>query len=495
MKRGITFLLVLLIGSHVLAQSEMSAFTATGRAGAATTFVTDYQSMGINPANLGWEAKDDKMITLGLLEGGFSIHSEALVKSDLVASLKKGKTDFTHDEKVQAAKDFTEAGFTANIDISMLAFSIQPGGQVGGFAFGIKDRFQWYSEFSKELSEILFVGYSADYFTHLVISAIDSLGASGFDTILNADDLPDDTLALIDKGYSIVPKLMSDILGDSRMSMSWYREYNFSYGRQLLSGDNISLYAGIGFKYLSGMAIMEVRADNGVLESYSAVTPALGVNYGDSAEATNPSTILKGDGIVPKSVGSGMGFDFGLSVVIGEKLKLGISLNDIGSMTWDGNVYQANDDSLFDLTSSGFDSYNILTEAQDVMGEDGMFDWSGLIKKKVSLPTNLRMGASIEAGDKLEVGMDIIVPVNDVAGNYGKALMAFGLDVTPLPWLRLSTGFSAGGNYGLNVPAGVVVMVGGGTWEMGVASRDVVTFFSENSPTLSLSVGFLRFRF
>jgi hypothetical protein len=243
------------------------------------------------------------------------------------------------------------------------------------------------------------------------------------------------------------------------------------------------------------MAIMEARTNNGILEAYSALTPALGVNYGDSAEASNPSTIIKGEGIVPKSVGSGMGFDFGVSVIIGEKLKLGASINDIGSMTWDGNVYRANDDSLFDLTSSGFDSYNILKEAQDVMGEDGMFDWSGVIEKKVTLPTNIRMGASFEAGEKLEVGMDIIVPVNDVAGNYGKALMAFGLDVTPLPWLRLSTGFSSGGNYGFNVPLGVVVMIGEGTWEMGVASRDVVTLFSETGPTLSLSAGFLRFRF
>jgi hypothetical protein len=495
MQRCIPFFLTLVIGSNVLAQSEMSAFTATGRAGAATTFVTDYQSMGINPANLGWEAKDDKMISLGLLEGGFSIYSEALVKSDLVASLKKGKTDFTYDEKVQASQDFTEAGFTANIDISLLAFAVQPSKKVGGFAFGIKDRFQWYSQFTEELSEILFVGYSADYFTHLIISTIDSLGAAGFDTILNADDLPNDTLALIEKGFSLFPKLLSDIMGDSRMSLSWYREYNFSYGRQLLSNENISLYAGVGFKYLSGMAIMEVRTNNGVLEAYSALTPALGVNYGDSAEASNPSTILKGDRIVPKSVGSGMGFDFGVSVVIGDKLKLGASINDIGSMTWDGNVYHANDDSLFHLTSSGFDSYNILKEAQDVMGEDGMFDWSGVIEKKVTLPTNIRMGASFEAGEKLEVGMDIIVPVNDVAGNYGKALMAFGLDVTPLPWLRLSTGFSSGGNYGFNVPLGVVVMIGEGTWEMGVASRDVVTLFSETGPTLSLSAGFLRFRF
>jgi len=486
MQRCVLLLFAFAFGSSVFAQSEMSAFTATGRAGAATTFVTDYQSMGINPANLGWEPKKDKMMSFGLIEGGYSIYSEALVKSDLVASLKSGNTKFTNAEKIQAAKDFTEAGFTANIDLSWLAIAVQPGEEVGGFSFGIKERFQWYSNFSDELSEILFMGYNASYFDSLILTT--------GETILNTENLPDDTLALIEKGFSIAPKLFSDIMGDSRISMSWFREYNFSYGRKIMSNDKMTLFGGVGFKYLSGNAIIEARVNNGELEAFSAITPRLNVNYGDSAEAANPSTV-EGSGVFPKSVGSGIGFDFGVSLVIGEKLKLGASMNDIGSITWNGNVYEANDDSLLDLTSGGFDSYNILQEAQDVMGEDGMFDWTGIVEKKVSLPTNMRIGASFQPNEKFEAGMDIIIPVNDVAGSYGKALLAFGLDVMPLPWLRLSSGISSGGNYGFNLPIGIVLMLGDDSWEIGVASRDVITFFSENRPTLSLSAGFLRFRF
>ena len=376
-----------------------SMATTVARGGAATTFVTDYQSIGINPANLGWAPRNDKMISFGLLEGGYSIYSEALVKSDLVASLKSGNTDFTQEEKIQAAKDFTEAGFTANVDLSWLAFAVQPSEKVGGFAFGIRERIQWYSEFSEELSEILFIGYNSDYFTHLIISAVDSLGGAITDTILNSGNLPDDTLALIQKGYSIAAKKFSDIMGDSRLSLSWYREYNFSYGRRIMSNDNISIYAGVGFKYLSGIAIMEARVNEGVLEAYSAISPKFNINYGDSAKTANPSTVESG-GALPKAVGTGMGFDFGVSIILNEKLKIGASINDIGSITWDGNVYQANDDTLFDITSGGFNSYNIFKEAQEIMGEDGMFDWSGITKKKVSLPTNMRAGASYQPNDK-----------------------------------------------------------------------------------------------
>jgi len=476
----------LLPSTYVFSQSEMSVFTATGRAGAATTFVTDYQSLGINPANLGWAPKQEKMISFGLLEGAYSMYSESLVKSDMVGSIRGGNTEFTYDEKIAAAQDFTESGLAANVDISWIGISVQPDQTVGGFAFGVKDRFQWYSKFSKTLSEILFRGYNAPYFTNLVLTT--------GDTIINTDNLPKDTLALIEKGINLAPKLFSEVMGESGISMAWYREYNFSYGRMLMGNDELAIYAGVGIKYLSGLSIIDLNVKNGELEAFSAITPAFEIDYGDSAKVKNPSTIEDG-GLLPKTVGSGMGLDLGISVVIGEKLKIGLALNDIGSITWDGNVYQASDAELIDMASPGFNSYNIFEQAQNILGDSGVFDWNGIVEKKVNLPTHFRAGVGYKASEKFEIGLDMVIPANDVAGNYEKPLIAVGLDLVPIPWLRLSSGITTGGNYNLNIPVGVVVMLSEGAWELGVASRDAVTFFSETSPTLSLSAGFLRFRF
>jgi len=44
--------LLILISTLALGQGEGSVFSSTGR-GVSTTFATDYQSLGINPANLG----------------------------------------------------------------------------------------------------------------------------------------------------------------------------------------------------------------------------------------------------------------------------------------------------------------------------------------------------------------------------------------------------------------------------------------------------------
>ncbi|PCH98104.1 MAG: hypothetical protein COB85_02210 [Bacteroidetes bacterium] len=485
--RILVFTILLTMGWSIsYGQSEMSAFTATGRAGTATTFVTDYQSMGINPANLGWKAKNEKMISFGLLEGGFSMYSEALAKSELVASLKTGNTEFTTAEKIKAAEEFTQTDLSMNFDLQWIGIGVQPSKKVGGFAFGVKERFQWFSNFGETLSQILFLGYQADYFTKLILN--------DGDTIDNISDLPDTTIAKIVKGYSDLPKKFSDIIDDSRMSMSWYREFNLSYGRVIIDKDKFSLYGGIGLKYLSGMAMFDISATNGDLEAFSAVTPAFGINYGDSVADDNPSTVTS-SGLFPKAVGTGFGFDIGFSAILVEKLKIGIALNDIGSITWNGNVYKASDDKLVDMTSAGFASYNIIKESEDIMGDSGVFNWSGVHEKKVSLPTNLRFGASFMPNEKFEAGFDLILPLNKVAGNYQKVLLGVGLDVIPVPWFKVSTGFSVGGNYGFNLPLGLLFSLGEGTWEVGVASRDIITFFSKNSPTLSASVGLLRFRF
>ena len=50
-----------------------------------------------------------------------------------------------------------------------------------------------------------------------------------------------------------------------------------------------------------------------------------------------------------------------------------------------------------------------------------------------------------------------------------------------------------GGNYDLNIPFGLTFGFFD-IWEFGVATRDVVTLISNETPTISIVAGFLRFR-
>ena len=100
----------------------------------------------------------------------------------------------------------------------------------------------------------------------------------------------------------------------------------------------------------------------------------------------------------------------------------------------------------------------------------------------------------MKIGKILELGTDIIVPMNDEAANFNKAMIGFGGDFKPIKWLRLQAGFMSGGNYDFQIPVGITFIAKKGTYEAGFASRDAITFFSQNGPTLSLSMGFIRWR-
>ena len=76
--KNVILILLVLSSFNLFSQIEYSSFTATGRGGA-TTFVTDYQALGINPANLGWHLEfEEKKFAMGFNEFTYSIHSGAL---------------------------------------------------------------------------------------------------------------------------------------------------------------------------------------------------------------------------------------------------------------------------------------------------------------------------------------------------------------------------------------------------------------------------------
>jgi hypothetical protein len=452
----------------------MSAFTATGRAGVSTTMATDYQALGINPANLGMikstgdVLQKPQIISFGLAETAISVHSDALTKSNLSRNFfslngAQGGDSLSNQDKLQAAVDFANSGIDLNADVMAVGLAITPSRKIGGFALGVRDRFSSSFRFNGAAADILFNGYNAAYFDSLVV-------------------VNDDTT-----GYSTKPVLLSELFGGSRFSLNWYREIHLAYGRVLVDEEAFKLYAGVGAKYLMGLGFMDVNVENG-FNAYASLGSAFNVNYGTN---TSPSSVQKG------VVGSGMGFDAGITIALlpEEKLKIGASVTDIGSMTWTGNVYSAQDTILQGIEASGVNSYNFIDELEDFAADTNYFNWKGDQEVKVALPTLLRLGASFRIIDQLEVGMDVIAPMNESVANFQQAIFAFGVDVRPAPFFRFSTGISTGAQYDLSIPVGIYFSAPLQIYEVGIASRDLVTFFTQDSPNLSVALGFLRFKF
>lgn len=468
MKTTLLSLLLVVMVLHLTAQTEISAFTATG-SGYSTSSITDYQCLGINPANLGWRW-NSHAINLGFLETGLSVYSEAMTKKQVTDILFRDDATLTYAERQQAAKDFNGKLTWSSLGITWLGFSYQHE-KIGGFAVSIRERAQWSTVFNENASNFLFLGFNDPYFDSLAVNLGDTTG------------------------YSTNPQWASDIYNGSNLQFIWYREYNFGYGRQIVNKENFTLYGGFAVKYIQAYGSFQYSQEGSDLTAYYSLSPIFNVDN----ETPTPSQIT-GDGL--KKVGDGFGFDVGLSFLVMKKLRIGLALNDIGSVKWNGNLYQGYNTSVWKINSSGITNFNIFEQGRLIQSNNAPDDpglWEGLADKRVSLPTNFRAGASYRFNPKIEAGADLYVPVEkDVPGFYGKSVLGIGGKFDPAKWVQLSAGVVTGGKFGTNVPLGITffpVKNQNATWQLGVATRDVTSFFKKEFATVSIAFGFIRVSF
>lgn len=468
--------------------AQQNDFTSMGR-GTSTTFVTDYHTTGINPANLGFKrVYETKHVTFGLMETGFSAYSGALGKTEFRKSITDfGSSNFTFAEKQKAASQFTNEVLALNLDVNWLGISYQDD-KIGGFSLNIRETGRWYSTFNKNMSDIMFLGFKAPYF--------DSLLLNNYERVENVEtNYPRADSIGIMAGYKDPGQGLnySQLFEGSKISMMVYREYAINYGKEIKLNDYFAIAGGLGVKYIQGFGIMDIEVKDGVMTSYGAFSPAFDIDFG-SATKSNPSADTTGG---YKPVGHGLGIDIGFNVYYKEKIKLGFAFTNIGSVTWKGNVYTAQDTTLSNMESGGFSNYNIFSEADEIASDEGLFKWQGKQKLVTKLPTTFRMGISHQLEDKGEVGIDIIVPMNKQPGSIQKPYWAIGGDFKVFRFLRLSSGIAYGGNFDkrVNIPLGITLVLGEqAAWEIGFASRDAITYFRQKGPALSFAFGFLRFR-
>ena len=321
--KKLLFLWFCLLGIIVFGQTEYIAYPAAGK-GVASTFVTDYHALGINPANLGWRQYEDKKVTIGTTETGFSLYSDVLSKQTLRTSLKnavrnKNLDEFTAEESLNYAKEFASTNLVFNFDNNEFGFAYQ-GKIFGGFAFSMRTRATWSSNFNLNFSEVIFSGAQASYF--------DSLSYfNGTDTIKieNTGTLSPDSVLNVVAGHASIPLNVSDIFEGTHIRLSWNREFHFGYGRRILKllDDKIEIFAGVGIRYIQGIGYMDFGVEDSKLKLISSFSPGFNINYGLVA-LTNPSAITDNvKGLFRSKVGEGWGLDIGLNATILNKASCG----------------------------------------------------------------------------------------------------------------------------------------------------------------------------
>jgi hypothetical protein len=500
-------LFILSIHLQSVAQGDISAFTATGR-GVATTFTTDYQTIGINPANLGFRRSfRDPKITFGFFEQSSSFFSGALERSELINTiLSPSDANFSIEEKTKAIPRLQNKALSANIDFMIVGASISLP-KIGGFAFSIRDRIQFFTRLNPTVTEIAFLGQNASYFPELEL-------ANGR-IIRNTPDLPERIREqVVGAGYYNNPqnaKNYGEILDGSRVSSVWYREYNFSYGTKIIDQYNLSVHAGAGMRFINGIALIDLLAENNrLVQDNISLSPTFGLDFGENVNSpTAPSFQSPQQGassfrkfLGAKPVGAGFGFDIGLNFVIKRNFYLGVALNNIGSINWTGNAYNLSDGQLVQAEGTGLNSYNIFAASQNELrfgGDKSLLQLNGVNNIRTDLPSTLRIGGSYEYFRTFHLGFDVIIPTNSVSGNLNEVWYGIGGDWRINRYFKFSMGFNTGGNQGgkVNIPMGITYNAGRRFYEAGIATRDISSYLASNfagGTTISLAFGFLRFK-
>ncbi|MET4076779.1 DUF5723 family protein [Hymenobacter sp. UYCo722] len=451
------------------AQNELSNFSATGRGGVVNTFASDYQVIGINPANLGRVPNFRVAFTVG--EVGAGIGSQSLTRTTFKHLLNDGGQSIGPAEKATLVTQLTgDNVLNLNIDTNLLGLAVTLPSGLGGIAFSSRQRVASHLALNRNAADIIVNGQNAD----VIRQYYPVPNTSGNPTPTNPN-----------------APFISTVLDGTSIQAAVTNEFNVAYGVEVIQNTGFHLSVGAGYRYIQGIGIADIRASGGTLTAYTSLSPIFNVDYGALASGNN-FNLEQGTGLKP--VGHGNGFDFGLAAEVGKVIRLGASVTDLGSMTWTGNVLSASDQKLQQVASTGVQTYDVLAEIARQFDADNrnLFTYETAKERTAALPAKLRLGGGVRVSKFFETGLDVTLPLNKVAGNLTAPFVGLGVDVRPLSWLKLSSGFSSGAGYGKSLPLGLTLVTS--VWEAGISTRDVVGLFSEDAPYASAAFGVLRFK-
>ena len=451
------------------AQNELSNFSATGRGGVINTFASDYQAIGINPANLGRVPNFRVALTVG--EVGAGIGSQSFTKTTFKHLLYDGSQAIGAAEKATLVSQLTgDNVLNFNLDTNLFGLAVTLPSGLGGIAFSSRQRVAGHLALNRNAADIIVNGQNAA----VIRQYYPVPNTSGNPTPTNPN-----------------APFISTVLDGTSIQAAVTNEFNVAYGVQVLENTGFKLSIGAGYRYIQGIGIADIRASGGTLTAYTSLSPIFNVNYGALASGSN-FNLEQGTGFKP--VGHGNGFDVGLAAEVGKVIRLGASVTDLGSMTWTGNVLAASDQKLQQVASTGVQTYDVLSEIarQFDVNNRNLFTYETARERTAALPAKLRLGGGVRVSKFFETGLDVTLPLNKVAGNLTAPFVGLGVDVHPFSWLKLSSGFSGGAGYGKCLPLGLTLVTP--VWEAGISTRDVVGLFSETSPYASVAFGVLRFK-
>jgi hypothetical protein len=236
------------------------------------------------------------------------------------------------------------------------------------------------------------------------------------------------------------------VLKDFKFKGSWTRAYELSYGRVFHTDQAkglISVYSGIGLKYISGYVYrdLEISAglgyqdESGMLTgTYSAISQSA---YSDDIHTDN---LFNGEELISNvpfmhSVGKGFAMDLGIALLLEPGIKFALSITDAGFIDWKGK------------TKSTLVSGTIILDSNITIDDIDSLSNHIVIEKESSASFRTHPSTALHVGycfmidqyfarlpGKMNVAFEIHQAMNDNLENPINPRVALGIDWKPGKW-------------------------------------------------------------
>jgi len=287
---------------------------------------------------------------------------------------------------------------------------------------------------------------------------------------------------------------------ESALSAWWIREYGITLATTLHHPFGLPvLGVGVTVKVVHGFGYAELTSFNSRLATGTDGVLHGTVDMHNRTAGIDPLTGNSDAGFspFPAPAGSGMGLDIGATTELTSALRLGISVTDIGSITWTRNVRTAQADSAFvvdnPLDAGQRDGVEKALQGTSTPGAPF----------STPLPTTIRLGAAMKVTDlplirgivfgELTVGCDVDQVLFDAPGTPAGTRVALGMEWSPFRFLPIRTGYSWGGPDHTDFALGLGVHLG--LFELDLASEDLGWLFSPKTVSYGAVSAGMKFRF
>ncbi len=271
----------------------------------------------------------------------------------------------------------------------------------------------------------------------------------------------------------------------------WVRDFSATYAHQFYLPGVKFLSAGVSAKLIQGFGYFGIEDFN----SHFTTDPDSFVITGRAsmlAHYTGAEFLAQMEGpasfeLFPSPVGHGFGIDIGVMAELDNGLAFGISLVDIGSMTWDRNATEISADE--DIYLNDFSNGTQLDELQSKLnGKE-----KSITSFSTSLPTTLHVGASMKfvrllgKSDQVIFAASLRQGFNNMPGTSTSPRIGLGTEWDFIGGIPLRTGVAFGGYSPVALALGVGFHIE--RFSLDLSTDNLGVAFSPTASSSSFAIG------